>query len=133
MAETQFMLETDTGAYDLTASVRMIGSDLLIAIWGGEKPHIGAVAVAQPRPSLKDPNATSATASVFCFVGHKEDDLAKAASEILAAALNTNVVVTAGIHWDNISKEGIQKVIYNSEILMDLILEKIASSYPQAI
>jgi predicted nucleotide-binding protein len=126
----EFTLKTDEGAYDLEANVRLIGNDLLVAIWGGEKPHIGAVSMAQARPSLKDPNVTSATASVFCFVGHKEDELAKAASEILAAAMNTQVVVTAGIHWDNMSKEGIQKVIRNSEILVDLILEKIASSYP---
>jgi hypothetical protein len=125
----EFTLKTDEGEYDLEAHVRLIGNDLLVAIWGGEKPHIGAVSVAQPRPSLKDPNVKSATASVFCFVGHKEDELAKATSEILAAALNTRVVVTAGIHWDNISKEGIQKVIRNSELLVDLILEKIASLY----
>jgi predicted nucleotide-binding protein len=126
----EFTLKTDEGEYNLEANVRLIGNDLLVAIWGGEKPHIGAVSVAQARPSLKDPNVTSATASVFCFVGHKEDELAKAASEILAAAMNTQVVVTAGIHWDNMSKEGIQKVIRNSEILVDLILEKVASSYP---
>jgi predicted nucleotide-binding protein len=130
MTTNEFRVKTDEGAYDLEASVRLIGNDLLVAIWGGEKPHIGAVSVAQARPSLKDPNVTSATASVFCFVGHKEDELAKAASEILAAAMNTQVVVTAGIHWDNMSKEGIQKVIRNSEILVDLILEKVASSYP---
>jgi len=124
-----FVVTTNEGAYDLEASVRLIGKDLLVAIWGGEKPHIGAVSVSQPRPSLKDKNVTSATASVFCFVGHKEDELAKAASEILAAALDTRVVVTAGIHWDNISEEGIRKIIRNSEILVDLILEKIASSY----
>jgi len=125
----EFTLKTEEGTYDLEAGVRLIGNDLLVGIWGGEKPHIGAVSVAQPRPSLKNPNVTSATASVFCFVGHKEDELAKAVSEILAAALNTQVVVTAGIHWDNISEEGIQKVIRNSEILVDLILDKISSSY----
>ena len=124
MAETQFMLETDTGAYDLTASIRIIGSDLLVAIWGGEKPHIGAVAVAQPRPSLKDPAVTSSSASVICLLGHKEDELAKAAAEILAAALKTQVVVTAGIHWDNLAPEAIQRVVRNSEILVDMILEK---------
>jgi hypothetical protein len=124
MAETEFTLETDTGAYDLTASVRMIGSDLLIAIWGGEKPHIGAVAVAQPRPSLKDPAVTSSSASVICLLGHKEDELAKAAAEILAAALKTQVVVTAGIHWDNLAPEAIRRVVRNSEILVDMILEK---------
>jgi hypothetical protein len=124
----EFTVATHEGFYDLEASVRLIGEDLLVAIWGGERPHIGAVSVAQPRPSLKDPEATSATASVFCLLGHKEDELAKAASEVLAAALNKPVVVTAGIHWDNIEPEGIQKVISNSRILIDLILEKLASS-----
>ncbi|HDH87977.1 MAG TPA: hypothetical protein ENF36_08070 [Desulfobacteraceae bacterium] len=122
-----FTVKTNEGVYDLEAGVRLIGQDLLVAIWGGEKPHIGAVSVAQPRPSLKYPEVMSATASVICLLGHKENELAKAASEILAAALNTSVVVTAGIHWDNISKDGIQKVIKNSQILVDLILERIAS------
>ena len=101
-----------------------------MAVWGGEKPHIGAVAVAQPRPSLKDPEVTSASASVFCMVGHKEDELAKAAAEIMAATLNTQVVVTAGIHWDNLDPEGIQKIIKNSEVLVDQILKKCLAEFP---
>ena len=127
MKSTTFTVQTQEGKYDIAANVRLIGPDVLVAIWGGENPHIGAVAMAQPRPSLKDPDITSATASVFTYVGHKEDDLAKAAAEILAATLNTNVVVTAGIHWDNLPKEGIQQIIHNSEILIDLILEKVRS------
>jgi hypothetical protein len=130
MSKTEFTIKTDTGAYDLTASARMIGQDLLVAIWGGEKPHIGAVAVAQPRPSLKDPHATSATASVICYVGHKEDELAKAASEILASALKTQVVVTAGIHWDNLDEEAIARIIKNSEIMVDMILQKCIAEFP---
>ncbi len=130
MSKTEFTLKTDTGAYDLTASVRWIGPDLLIAIWGGEKPHIGAVAVSQPRPSLKDPEVTSATTSVICYVGHKEDELVKAASEVLAATLNTRVVVTAGIHWDNLDPQGIRRIIQNSEVLVDMILEKCVAEFP---
>ena len=122
----EFNIDTHEGEYDLSASVRLIGPDLLVAIWGGEKPHIGAVAMSQPRPSLKDPAVTSATASVFAYVCHKEDELAKAAAEILAATLKTNVVVTAGIHWDNLPPEGIQHVIKNSNLLVEMILEKIA-------
>ena len=132
MSSTEFTIKTDTGAYDLTASVRWIGPDLLVAIWGGEKPHIGAVAVAQPRPSLKDPEVTSATASVICRVGHKEDELVKAASEILASVLKTQVVVAAGIHWDNLDPKDIQRIIQNSEILVDLILEKCMAEFPSS-
>ena len=121
----EFHVATNQGEYDIEANVRSIGEDLLVAISGGEKPHIGAVAVAQPRPSLKDPTVTSATASVICYVGHKEDDLAKHAAEKLAAAFNTRVVVTAGIHWDNLSEEGIQKVIRHSRLLLDLVVDRI--------
>jgi len=129
MAIPEFTLSTHTGAFDLSAGVRLIGADLLVAIWGGEKPHIGAVAMAQPRPSLKNPAATSATASVFCYLGHKEDELAKAAAEVLAAALDTRVVVSAGIHWDDITAQGIRQVIANSEKLVDAILKRIASDF----
>jgi len=129
MTSKEFSVQTDEDSYNLSASIRLIGEDVLVAIWGGEKPHIGAVAVAQPRPSLKDPEVTSATASVICFVGHKEDELAKASAEILAAALNTPVVVTAGIHWDNLDPKGIRRIIQNSEILVKMILEKCVAEF----
>lgn len=120
------VIKTETGSYDIEAGIRRIGDDLLVAIWGGEKPHIGAVAVAQPRPSLKTPATTSATASVFCFPGHKEDELVKGMSEVLAAVLGARVVVTAGIHWDNLNDKGIRKVIKNSGVLVDLILKTVS-------
>ena len=124
----EFRVTTDKEAYNLEAFVKQIGQDFLVAIYGGEKPHIGAVSVAQPRASLKDPEVISATASVICLPGHKEDELVKATSEILAAALNTSVVVTAGIHWDDINEEGIGKIIANNKILVDRILETIVSN-----
>jgi hypothetical protein len=130
MATREFTVQTEEEAYNLSASVRLIGEDVLVAIWGGEKPHIGAVAVAQPRPSLKDPEVTSSSASVICLVGHKEDELAKAAAEILAAALETQVVVTAGIHWDNLAPEAIQRIVENSEILVDMILQRCIEEFP---
>lgn len=125
----EFHVATNQGEYDIEANVRSIGEDLLVAISGGEKPHIGAVAVAQSRPSLKDPTVTSATASVICYVGHKEDDLAKHAAEKLAAAFNTRVVVTAGVHWDNLSEEGIQRVIRHSQLLLDLLVDRIEAEF----
>ena len=121
-----FSVKTTEGAYDIGARVMRIGQDLLVAIYGGEKPHIGAVAVAQPRPSLRDASRISSTASVFCRVGHKEDDLAKATAEVLSATLNTAVVVTAGIHWDDLDEAGIQTVIQNSRLLVEMILHQLA-------
>ena len=130
MTSKEFTVKTEEDAYNLSASARLIGDDVLVAIWGGEKPHIGAVAVAQPRPSLRDPEVTSSSASVICRVGHKEDDLVKAAAEILAAALETYVVVTGGIHWDDLAPEAIQQVVRNSEILVDMILQRCIAEFP---
>ncbi len=123
----EFTVKTDTAAYDLEALVKEIGEDLLVAIWGGEKPHIGAVAVAQPRPSLKDESVVSATASVFCYLGHKDDIIAKQAAEKLSAALNTNVTLTVGIHWDDLDEAGIRTILGNSQQLVNMIIEKIAT------
>ena len=122
-----FTIHTNEDEYNLSAHVRLIGDDLLVAIWGGEKPHIGAVAAAQSSPSLKDPKVMSTTASVLCYSGHKEDELAKSAAKKLAAALDTKVVVTAGIHWDNLSAEGIQRVNRNSDVLVTTVQERIQS------
>ena len=129
MATPEFTLQTEEDDYNLSASVRLIGADVLVAIWGGEKPHIGAVAIAQPRPSLRDPAVTSSSASVICLVGHKEDEMAKAAAEILAAVLETHVVVTAGIHWDNLAPEAIQHIVRNSEILVEMILQRCVAEF----
>ena len=83
----------------------------MVYIWGGERPHIGAVAAAQPRPSLADKERVSATASILTYLGHKEDVIVKNAAETLAAAVNTNVVVTAGIHWDRLKAPAIETIL----------------------
>lgn len=119
-----FTVSTNQGLYNLSANVQKIGSDLLISIWGGEKPHIGAVAISEPRASLRDASVTSASTSVFCFLGHKEDELAKWMANNLASLLNRKIVVTVGVHWDNISEEGIKRVVKNNKALLDLILVK---------
>ena len=56
------------------------------------------MAAAQPRPSLTGRNMFSATASVLSYLGHNEDRVVKETAESFAAALDTNVVVTAGIN-----------------------------------
>lgn len=117
----QFTVHTGDPDYRLHASGVFVGADLLVYVWGGERPHIGAVAAAQPRPSLADAGAMSASASVITFLGHKEDGVVKSVGEALASALNTNVIVTAGIHWDDISPQGITAVNKGCGELIELI------------
>ena len=123
MPERKYVRSRDD-LFLVEAEAVCIGSDVLVYIWGGNRPHIGSVAVAQPRPSLEDPSRVSATASVITFPGHKEDSLVKEAAEQIAAVLDTHVVVTAGIHWDDLNTEGITMIMANCrEVIRDLLLE----------
>jgi hypothetical protein len=102
-----------------------MGRDVLVSLWGGDRPHIGAIGMATPRPSLKDPTKWSATSSNFTYVGHKEDTVVKMISEKLASRLRTNIVVVAGIHWDNIRPEEIEIIQGLTHQLGDQILNRI--------
>ncbi len=109
--------------YEVRAEVCQIGEDVVILVSGGEKPHVGAVAVGIPRPSLEDPDVVSSTASVFALVGHKEDDVAKIIARKISALLNKNTVVTVGIHVDNINAEGIKLIQENCNKVVERILQ----------
>ena len=106
----RFQVEVVKGRLKIHGLVQEIGQDILVSIWGGTRPHIGAVGIAVPRPSLRDPKKWSATSSNFTFVGHKEDAPVKKMSEELSARLERNVVVTAGVHWEDITPREIRSV-----------------------
>jgi len=125
-----FMLEGDIRTitwgdepYQVQILAFSVGDDLVVIVSGGEKPHVGAVAVSLPRPSLSNSEIVSSSTSVFALVGHKEDDVAKAMAGRLAASLEKNVVLTAGIHVDNISAEGIKKILDNCENALGQLIE----------
>lgn len=121
----RFTVIVQKGRFSVQASVQKLGQDLLVSVWGGTRPHIGAVAMATPRPSLQDPSKWSATSSNFSFIGHKEDTVVKMISERLAACLRTNVVVTAGIHWDGLTTRQIKAIECLTERLPGEILRKL--------
>ena len=121
----RFLVEISKGRFKLHGSVQEVGQDLLVSIWGGTRPHIGAIGIAVPRPSLKNPKRWSATSSNFTFLGHKEDIIVKKISEKLAAQLRRNVVTTVGVHWDGTTFNEI-KIIQNLiQKLSDQILERL--------
>ncbi len=119
---------TREASHNLNASWLTAGDDLLVLITGGESPHLGAVAMAAPRPSLADPARTSATTSVFCFMGHKEDELARQMAQTLASRLGCRVVVAAGLHWDGLDQAGLEAVGRNAALLLEMLLERLTGA-----
>ena len=112
--------------YTLGAEVRLLGSDLLVILSGGTKPHIGSIAVALPRPSLANEKIVSSTSSVYNFVGHKDHVIAQRIAEKLSSRLDMHVVAVAGFHIDEISEEGIARVIENCDGLAQEIYKEVA-------
>jgi hypothetical protein len=99
-----------------------------LQLLGGDRPHIGAVAIGVPRPSLARSARRSATTSVMALLGHKEDDLARSAATHLARRLGVPTVVTAGMHLHGARPEDIRTVLDNTEHLIEAIAAHVAAA-----
>jgi hypothetical protein len=100
-----------------------MGDDHCVVITGGDRPHLGAVALAQSRPSLRDPARVSASTSVLTLLGHKEDVLAHRVAGRLASALNRNAVICCGIHVDAISPAEMEFIDRAVDRFCDLVIQ----------
>ena len=106
------VISLSAGRITVEATVVRAGDDLCIVLTGGDRPHIGTVTLSVARPSLADATRTSATTSVLNLTGHKDGEAAQYLSERLAATLGATVVVTGGIHVDDIQPGEIKTVLH---------------------
>jgi len=118
-----FFLRVEEGRFEIIAQIIILGEDVVVVIGGG-RMHIGAIGIAQPRPSIQNPERTSSTSSVYTFLGHKEDVVVKTLSEGLSRALNKKVVVVAGIHWDNLKEVEILQILDICKNIEEKIIER---------
>ena len=92
-----------------------LGKDLQVIMSGGRE-HIGAVALARyPGPS---------NVSQISVPGHREEELAVKTALRLSEAMQCTVAVSAGIHFDNLSKTEIEKIRQTvDEMLSEMLLK----------
>jgi len=81
--------------------------DLVVAVGGGQRPHVGSVVLAQPVPSRSPGKAWTASCSVLTIPPHKEEPLARGIATRLAETLGRIAVVTAGVHDDHLDADGV--------------------------
>ncbi len=108
------------GRLSVYLRVFRLGRDLQV-LCGGGASHIGAVALVAPAQQH-----TQAQTHVGGLTGHKEDTLALRMAERLAQALNCTVCVSAGIHYDNITREEIQQVEHMAQDLTERCISALA-------
>ncbi len=111
-----------SGRYTVCGAATVTDDGVIIELLGGEKPHVGAVAFAVPRPSVNDPDKTSASVTVVPRLGHHDDEIAKPAADRAARVLGVPVVVIAGIHISNAGSEDIRILVRNAEEALEKIL-----------
>lgn len=114
-------VQTGEGILKITAMLIFCGKDLSIILCGGEQHHIGASAIALPRPSLKNDGNHSASASVICVPGHKEDEVARTLALRFSQKYKVTVHVVAGIHVDHASAAEIRALLQNINKAADLL------------
>ncbi len=110
--EKSFSFDEKSG-YTVNAKLQVIGEDIIVTVYGGEKPHVGAVAVAVPRASLSDPGIISASTSIITMTGHKDDEVVKEMAPEIASRTNRVVVISAGMHWEKVDEQILGIVMNN--------------------
>lgn len=113
-----------TGKYQIIMLATITEDGVVAQIYGGEKAHVGAIALSIPGPGAAAPEKVSCSTTVVPLLGHKDDEVARPVAEELAKTWGSPVVVVAGIHVDNANKEDIRKLLHNcKEVARELIQE----------
>ncbi len=125
-----FTATAGEGAHRVEITCVLLGDDLCLCIGGGERSHIGAAALAIPRESLRGGGERSASASVLCVPGHKEDELTRDAALRFASRLGVRVLVSAGLHIEQAGTRDIGLLLENCRAALNWALETLESGVP---
>ncbi|MDD4168679.1 MAG: hypothetical protein PHD36_00165 [Desulfotomaculaceae bacterium] len=118
----QMFFSAGEGRYRIDLLVSVTGDGLVVQLFGGEKTHVGAVAIGLPRPGLSDPAKISCNTIVIPLLGHKDDEVAKPVAEEIVVACGKPVVVAAGIHLDHAGPGEIETLVENCFAAVRLLI-----------
>lgn len=113
MIREETTIKKEVAGISIEIVEKWIGEDLVIMLSGGDKPHIGCVVQAVPRPSLRKDGTLSVTSSVINLTGHKDEFLCRKLAEKRCKEIGKVVVCTGGVHIDHITKEQIDRLLKN--------------------
>ena len=102
------------GEYSLSYCLIKTGAQYSVHVGGGEE-HIGSVALAVPRPGPDNAGKRSVTVSVLNVTGHKDEAVSRPLAESLCRAAGRPAVAVAGVHYHNLSPEGIRAILQLNE------------------
>lgn len=101
----------------IRAQMTVTDSGVQVSLFGGDKPHIGAVGIVDPAGRI----------TVTQFEDHREGILCQQWCEAFAKNGHIPAVVLAGVHYDNASKEEIVQIMEWCKKLLTECLKRLAS------
>lgn len=110
------IIEREVLGRTIEVSAGWRGRDLLVAVTGGDAPHIGSVSVCRMQ------NGGAVTEKIL-LPTHRDDVIGDKFAETLALKLKTTVCVVCGIHFDGVSKKEIAEIVKASEEMLAQISE----------
>ena len=114
----------EAGGRSLTAWFHRAGDDVVVAVGGGDRPHVGCVVLCQPGRPASGGAGFSVSSSVLTIAPHKEEPIARVVAERICGDLGRVVVVTAGVHEDGIDRVGIETYLRLGDELASALLER---------
>lgn len=114
----QFELKRALLGADITAQVTVLEAGVQVSVFGGTRPHIGAVSVA-------DPQGDVATRQ---FPTHKDGVVSERWARALSGAGYRPAAVTAGIHYDGLNREQIDDVVKLTDDMLSELLYTLRAS-----
>jgi hypothetical protein len=111
----------------VVAWVTSVGEDIVVAVGGGERPHVGCVVLAQPQSPKTKMGEWSASCSVLTIPPHKEEPIARGIATRVSEMFGRVTVVTAGIHDDDLDANGIACYLRLGEELAEKLVTHLSS------
>lgn len=112
----QFELKRALFGADITAQVTLLDDGIHVLLTGGERSHVGAVALAQNGELLACPS----------FPGHREQVIAERWARALSRETRSCATVACGIHYNNATAEQISEILRICDGLLDEMLAAMA-------
>jgi hypothetical protein len=120
--------------FDVWAEIRAVGDDIDIIVGGGEKPHIGGVALAEPAVTVHPVTGETVSAdegtesgfsriAVLSAAGHKDVAIAEMFAATFCSEFGVRVAAGSGVHIDDATEEMIEQLMDTCSTLLGKSLE----------
>lgn len=113
----RFQLTREFLGKEITAEILCLEQGLHVSVFGGDLPHIGAVSIA----------SADGVCSTVQFPGHRDGTVSERWARTLAHAGYCPAVVEAGIHYDQLSPQGIAGVLSLTDKMLDHALDRLSA------